>query len=548
MPAAEVIKDYLVRLGFETQAPVQVQKALREIEASLDKLAKNKSTVIWAKGMAVYAGAIATVIASTAGLLKKVAQTDMQYEKLALRMHMTKESAKQLTIAQKALGASIEEIAWNPEIRQQYHELRKQIASSSPPSKEFGAQMQMIRSIIFEVTKMKTLMISATEWISYHLAKMFKNDLKKLKKWFKTSNEWLRKNLPIWTKWIANFIGGVAILAKGFVTIGKGVFDVLKSIFNILPDGAAAFIALGTAIAIAFMKNPVLATIGALLLLLQDFFIWKWGKDNNKEVKVAFGDLWQTVDNTFSHIKPAMIDLQNVFKDLLSMPGKYTKDWSLWKSILDSVVLLVEALGLGVTTIVRTVEWGFARAKLRSEYEETAKTVGIGLHGQKGSEAYEKEKAKRLNAPGVGMFDRRKVVEDLNRELMGGDWDERFDNLDNNYFNHMYKAVDGTIIGKTFKASSEANNILSQAMADAKAQQAFNERPYKKQSPINIPNYMHRADYTQKVFDPNNVLSQSINGGSTNFFINRMDVNANNPSQFGSAMKDQTRRGYEGVK
>ena len=99
----EIIKEYLVQLGFSVDNTTQakIKRTLQELEGQLNTLSHNKAFSILAKGATAYVTAITAVATASAGLLSKASQADMQWEKMALRMHMTKEATYAFASAQK---------------------------------------------------------------------------------------------------------------------------------------------------------------------------------------------------------------------------------------------------------------------------------------------------------------------------------------------------------------------------------------------------------------------------------------------------------------
>lgn len=314
---ADIIKEYLVRLGFTLDSPAQakIKQALGDLEKSLTNFSKNKGMAVLARGVTVYAGALASVAVATTGLMKKVADADLEYSKIAMRMHMTKDAAKQLTMAQKALGASIEDIVWNPELRQRYHQLRQQIAASATPG-DAAKGLKLIRDVSFEFTKLKTVASSGMEWIVYHLGKFLGKDMEKLKTWLANLNKWLIQNIPKWTQIVARFLTQVMQLIKAVTWAVEGIWKAIRWVIDILPEGSRAFLAFFAIITAAFLANPVMAGLMTLLLLLDDFYVWTVtkGKGSSKNLAPIWEALsggWDGIKASFEKIKK---DLKEFFK------------------------------------------------------------------------------------------------------------------------------------------------------------------------------------------------------------------------------------------
>ena len=111
----EHIEEYLVGVGadIDRQSFDTAMGALRQLESGLRKLK-------YAAAPMAIAAFITAVGKAAVNTIRDVAKTDMEYQKLAKDMWVTKESAKALKVAMDAMGASQDDIAWIPELRQQF--------------------------------------------------------------------------------------------------------------------------------------------------------------------------------------------------------------------------------------------------------------------------------------------------------------------------------------------------------------------------------------------------------------------------------------------
>ena len=151
------IKSYLVSLGFKTDQPSLDQ--FRRTLDNVDKMAAQHTTGFTKRfiemGGAV-AGAYAAIGAATVGLLDKMAMGDMGYQLYAMHMYMSVDAAKKLKISTDALGYSMQDIAWNPELRSRFMDLQKiQDTMMGGLGGDFESNMRSIRDIRFEFTKLK---------------------------------------------------------------------------------------------------------------------------------------------------------------------------------------------------------------------------------------------------------------------------------------------------------------------------------------------------------------------------------------------------------
>ena len=164
----EVLKSYLVSLGFAVNQPQfrQFDTALKDA-AGLVSFRSAGMVRDLLKWQGVIVGAFAAITGGVVGLADHVAESDQQWRLMGLRMFMTKEQARKLDIGMKELGASMAEIAWDPELNQRFLELshlQDQLAAKLGAN--FNEDMRAIRDLRFEFTKLKVTL----EYLSFKLA------------------------------------------------------------------------------------------------------------------------------------------------------------------------------------------------------------------------------------------------------------------------------------------------------------------------------------------------------------------------------------------
>ena len=153
----EVLKSYLVDLGFAVNEP-QLRKfdnALRQAAGLVESATSGIASQV-IKWQVAITTAFTGVATGTLALADHVAQADQQYRLFGLRMMMSTDQARKLKIGMDALGASMEEIAWDPELRKRFLELNQlQDGLASKFGGNFEANMRGIRDMRFEITKLQ---------------------------------------------------------------------------------------------------------------------------------------------------------------------------------------------------------------------------------------------------------------------------------------------------------------------------------------------------------------------------------------------------------
>ena len=121
---AEVIKSYLVKLGWQSDDAqfAKVNATLNQFSNEVKKVVPGVAKTFVEMGGTVV-GVYASIATATVALLDNVANAEMKNQLFAMSMYMNVDAAKRLKMATDALGNSLAQITWNPELRKQFHEL-----------------------------------------------------------------------------------------------------------------------------------------------------------------------------------------------------------------------------------------------------------------------------------------------------------------------------------------------------------------------------------------------------------------------------------------
>jgi hypothetical protein len=303
-----VIESYLINLGFRIDQPElnKFKGALKEAGAAVET---HTSGIVqqFVKWQSAIVGAFAAVGLSTVAMMDKVADADLGFKLTAQRMFLSVDAARSLTIATKALGHSLEDIAWNPELHGRFAELwdeqRRLMAGSSPDGEQ---TLQRIRDVRFEITKAQVALQYIARDVTVMLYKALGGDafLVKLRGWV----EWLIQHEPQISQWLTSVLVPILkdaehvlwdvwkvteALARAFVRL-IGAFSGDQS----LKDGALTFENVGKAIdkAADYMVRFVDAVTSAELVVIDlfnalvDLAHWDL-KSFGKDIGAASGDV-----------------------------------------------------------------------------------------------------------------------------------------------------------------------------------------------------------------------------------------------------------------
>jgi predicted PurR-regulated permease PerM len=246
--------------------------------------------------------------------------------KLARSMWVTKETAKSLQMAMDEMGASMQDIAWIPELRDQFFRLREEINRFSTPA-DADAQLKYIRSIGYDIQALMIRLKMLREWVTYYLIKYMKPFLDEFKGFIKWISDQLGGNMAQAAKKFAavlgSIIGSVYSLFKLLSKIVPPVIDWIQALPENVKNWSAIFAAVGAAI----MAGPFgifLAAIGAAFVLLQDFVYYMngWSSSNSMApiwaalVRFSRGEGSQQVKRFEEFLKTVANLLDTIFKNI----------------------------------------------------------------------------------------------------------------------------------------------------------------------------------------------------------------------------------------
>lgn len=379
----DILKEYLVSLGFEVDEKKykNATKKLKDYETTAAKVAENVGKNM-TKGAAVAVTALASITAGVMTYMESVARADIETEKFARRMWMTETNARSLQNSLKDMGESMDtiyDVAANPELRNRFLRLRADAAKlEGGPEIEQG--LKEIRDFYFEFQRLKLLINYAGRYIAYYLSKYLAEPMARIKAALKSINDNGRNIAQEWGEKIAK---GLSWIIRLFAAGAQGVGDLIGMIHRLPGEMKLALIAIA-ALGFAAM-NPftlMIAAIGAVLLLLDDFYTWKRGG------KSLLGDTWSELSNldfgskSFESIKGLLSSVGDLFGTL----GEK------WKELNDTVkektgLSILEHVLLGLDTAVSGIVDGLTaiidliNSILKGEPPEWFKALIYGMGG-----------------------------------------------------------------------------------------------------------------------------------------------------------------------
>ena len=291
-----VLEEYLVKLGIQFD-----NNALKKAKGSVDDFKKKLEGMIsknvYATATTTFVGAIGAITIEITKMVNQVAKADMQYQLLAQRMFMSVQATKAFTLASETMGNSLQEIAWNVELRERYFDLVDMVNKLEVPQ-ESRDMLKQVRGIGHEFDRLKLAGKLSLEWLAVHILNLNKGGVAELKSQLRSFTETIFEKIPIWTKQLAEFLDVPIKLALTVIRFLGDVKDVavpvLSTIWNWLikiwdmmaPWSKQLVILSGLLIAVF---SPVLGPIAAVtvaltafFLLLEDFYAYCDGRKSSE--------------------------------------------------------------------------------------------------------------------------------------------------------------------------------------------------------------------------------------------------------------------------
>ena len=318
-----MLKEYLVGLGFSVDDKTydQAMGKMKTFEKVAGKMAGNVGKSV-AKGSAIAVAALASVTMGVTKYVSSVSDADMATEKFARRMWMTETNARSLQNVLGAMGESMDsiyDVAANAELRSSFFQLRAD-AAKLEGGPEIDEAMVKIRSVQFEVQRLKLLLSYGSRYVAYYLTQYLGVPMEEVRQTLKAINDEGESLIKVWGDKVAKVLSWIVRLFAAGAKAGMSLIQMIQRLPYEVKVAMLAIAALG-----AIMLNPftaIILAIGAILLLLDDFYTWQRGGES------MFGDTWQKLSDSVDAFKDKFADhnFESPALDLLMMAFDSIKD------------------------------------------------------------------------------------------------------------------------------------------------------------------------------------------------------------------------------
>jgi hypothetical protein len=343
------MEEYLIRIGadIDQNSFSAARSALSDLKGLLSKL----------KGAAAplaLASAIGAIGKAAYDTVKGVAKADMEYTKLAASMWTTKETAKALSVAMKTMGVSQEDLAWVPELREQFFRLREEINRFATPE-DADAQLRYIREIGYDIQTLFVRLKMLKEWIAYYLIRYLEPYIKDFKAFINWLLDKLGEDLPGLARKVARAMSTVlspvlATIKVLGMAIGK-FYDFIVS----LPDNVKKWGAIFAAVGAVIMSGPfglMIAGLSAAMLLLEDFVGYMNGWDSSADLAPIWEALLKFSEGTGSEW---MQNFKQVLTEIADILDKIFNGIKL-NEVLDEARKNANKLWTGVSNLAKSLK------------------------------------------------------------------------------------------------------------------------------------------------------------------------------------------------
>lgn len=363
----EHIEEYLVGLGadIDKQSFNSAMNALRQLENGLRKLK-------YAAAPLALATAIAAIGKAALETVRSVAKADMEYQKLAKDMWITKDSAKSLKVAMDTMGVSMDDIAWIPELREQFFRLREEMQKFATPADAEG-QLRYIREIGYDIQALFVRLKMFKEWLAYHLIKYLKPYIDEFKKFIKYLSDMLGTDMPEKARKIARAISMILSVAiqtiRAFGLAIRKVYDFIGSLPDNVKKWGAAFAAVGSII-LAGPFGRLLAGLSVAMLLIEDFLGYMNGWNSSADLAPIWKALLDFADGTggswLEKFKTVLGDIADILDVIINNFQIEAVLWSVRDAVTeaaDAILMLSGVLGKDLREFLKTIRIGKPQVK-----------------------------------------------------------------------------------------------------------------------------------------------------------------------------------------
>ena len=321
MPNREVLKEYLVKIGYEVDGSLTdlLDSAYSKLESNSKKIGIN-----FVKAGATLIGVLKDLNSAALNLVTTTANLDLQTERLARKYWIAEDSARALEASLDSLGITFDDLFYaTPEQYNRFLQLSNFAKSlEAPPALE--ETLVEIRDIEAEVSKFKITMQYAARWVVYYLGQMGGEELDDIKRSLSDINSFIVENIPKFTKKIAEVIMRIYSLGKATFKMIKGIGTGIKDLVDEVPGELWELVGIFAAVGMAIKSGPfgiILTLLSGLMLIIEDYMVWQegglhhfdWGALEQSGKLKELKESWLELKEAFGDVGDALLDILKIF-------------------------------------------------------------------------------------------------------------------------------------------------------------------------------------------------------------------------------------------
>ena len=383
MSNLDYIKSYMIKLGVDIDSKDMMKwdNSLKKMDQSFGQVVKNLTEKVWKA-----ATFPATLAAGIYKFSSSIARADLELQKMANRMYMSRDSAKALKTTLDSMGLDmddLQDVALSPELTSQYRQLISLSKQLSTPQ-DVKDSLKSIRAIGFEFSKLNTTFSYFMERVVHFIYRSVAGPGKKFYKFLQEFNTKFAKNITSWAKTLGEMLGGIVRLALRLFDTLSYMVNKVQELWRGLDNITKTILKGIGVIGLALKASP----IWLALVLLDDWMgykqgiessrtlkpIWDWMSDQgnnpdsmtNKILKVL-SDLWQSIKNiNFKPLMDKLVKLDNAIRNLnLETVINWGKDVLNWvkEFLADFGKRLWEAIKEVLQNIIDWLPWNRNKSK-----------------------------------------------------------------------------------------------------------------------------------------------------------------------------------------
>ena len=342
---------------------------------------------------------LSAVVKVTSDLVKSTADAEMQYKRLGTQMWITGDSAKALSVAMKTMGVSEQDIAWIPELREQFFRLRQEMDELATPG-DAEQQFKWIREIGYDIQSLQVKMKALREWVAYYLIKYLDPFIKRFQEFIQWLNERMGQRMPEIAKKIANVLSSVVGIAYSAFYAIKSVLGAVYDFVEELPANVKKWAGIFAIVGAAITAGPfgrLIMILGTAMLLIQDFVYYMKGWNSSKtlapmwETILGFmrSDTVKTIGNV---IRQILEKISGVLDTIFSVLGDIAKeindgiDWgeieNTWVKTVDELAKAFQDLKKSLSDLFRSLDENQSPSRLTkgtSFWKSLGEAITIGI-------------------------------------------------------------------------------------------------------------------------------------------------------------------------